>query len=231
MTSRPVDLRTLLGAVARGDAEGVRAELREGEIGDLLQLAGDGVHVVLDAGLDGGEELARTVIEGLRERDGLGDDVLAEDLESRLTGVAIAARRVAVNLDEVAYLLEGDPLEPGGFLDLHTGEVLPSFLTDPAEAGEDGYVDVEEEPDRWLPLERLGSRDGWRDMAAFAARQDDPLRELLEVAISGPGAFRRFRDVVDRHDLVDEWRAYADDRTTGRARAYLAEEGVRARPH
>ena len=112
-----------------------------------------------------------------------------------------------------------------------TGEVLPTFLTDPAEVGEDAYVDLEEDPERWLALDRLGSRDGWRDMAAFTAgERNAQVRGRLESAIQGKGAFRRFRDVLDEEGLVERWHAYADDRQIGRARQYLADLGLRVQP-
>jgi hypothetical protein len=68
---------------------------------------------------------------------------------------------------------------------------------DPMMVGEDAAIDVNEDPDRWLWFVRTGSRDGWRDMAAFAKRQrDGAFRERLERAIEGKGPFRRFRDVI-----------------------------------
>ncbi len=100
--------------------------------------------------------------------------------------------------------------------------------TDPMMVGEDAAIDVEAEPDRWLRFDRTGSRKGWRDMAAFAARQHDAaLRERLERAIEGKGAFRRFRDLVHDEDLAEQWYAFSTDRQMGRAREFLADEGVR----
>jgi Uncharacterised protein family (UPF0158) len=97
--------------------------------------------------------------------------------------------------------------------------------------GEDAYVDVEAEPDRWLFLERQGSRSGWQDMADFAATvRDESTRQVLIAALEGRGAFRRFRDAIDRAGLVDGWRTFSDDRRIGRAREHLAELGVRTRP-
>jgi hypothetical protein len=94
--------------------------------------------------------------------------------------------------------------------------------------GEDVAVDVDEDPGRWLRFDRTGSRDGWQDMAAFAARQhDSALRERLQQTIEGKGAFRRFRDLVHDQDLADSWQVFFTDRQLGRARAYLANEGIR----
>ncbi len=94
--------------------------------------------------------------------------------------------------------------------------------------GEDAAINVDENPDRWLHLDAAGSREGWRDMAAFAERQhDESLRARLERAIEGKGAFRRFRDLLHDEGLAEQWEVYASDRQIGRARELLAEEGIR----
>ena len=92
-----------------------------------------------------------------------------------------------VDLDMLGTILEGDmTISTGGYLDLRTGRVCDEGHTDPMLVGEDAAIDVEAEPDRWLRFECTGSRDGWRDMAAFAERQHDAaLRERLERAIEG----------------------------------------------
>ncbi|MFC9362540.1 hypothetical protein ACFTZB_38950, partial [Rhodococcus sp. NPDC057014] len=70
--------------------------------------------------------------------------------------------------------------------------------------------------------------EGWRDMAAFAQRQHDSgLRERLEWAIEGKGAFHRFRDLVHQEGLADQWYAFSTDRQLGRAREFLADQGIR----
>ncbi len=94
--------------------------------------------------------------------------------------------------------------------------------------GDDAAVDVEAEPDRLLRFDRTDSRDGWHDMAAFAERhQDAALRERLERAIEGKGAFGRFRDLVHQESLAGQWYAFSTDRQLGRAREFLADRGIR----
>ena len=109
-----------------------------------------------------------------------------------------------------------------------TGEAFSGDVTDPALVGEDAAIDVDAEPDRWISLERAGSRDRWEDMEAFALHQHDPaLRDRLARAIQGGGAFRRFRDIVDDEGLAEHWQNYSQDRQWGRARDALADAGVR----
>lgn len=204
---------------------GIRKALEGHDIGDVLQLAGTAVQMVLRAGR--GEVLAASVVSRLRMRGAPGDEELAADLLATLDGEQPQGRLLPVDLQEVAMLLEGDPTSGGGYVDLRIGEVVPHLLTDEAEVGEE--VDVEEEPGRWLHVPCEGSRAGWEDMRTYAARlPQSRLSEELLGAIEGRGAFRRFGDLVRRQGLLESWQAFSEDRQRGRARAFLAENGIRA---
>lgn len=51
------------------------------------------------------------------------------------------------------------------------------------------------------------------------------------VAITGKGAFRRFRDVIARWpELAQRWYAFSEDRALGRARVWLADNGYTPDP-
>lgn len=185
--------------------------------------------MALEQSREEAQSVALSVINRLTWRGGAGDEVLAEDLLAGLRREPLTGRVVPVDLDMLSTVLEGDlDLSTGGYVDLRTGEVYDDSATDPMMVGEDAAIDVEAEPDRWLRFDRTGPRDGWRDMAAFAERQHDAaLRERLERAIGGKGAFRRFRDLVHDEDLAEQWYAFSTDRQLGRARELLAAEGIR----
>ncbi|MGV9743391.1 hypothetical protein ACWDTG_00515 [Rhodococcus zopfii] len=53
------------------------------------------------------------------------------------------------------------------------------------------------------------------------------MRERLQRAIEGKGAFHRFRDPVHRERLAEPWYAFCADRRLGRAREFLADNGIR----
>ena len=126
---------------------------------------------------------------------------------------------------ELALLaLARGPESAGGRLDLTTGEVWPEF------AFEDTFEEEEEDaPDRWLHVLPKGSRRAYDDMVDFTAtRTDQRLRERLDHALDGRGAFRRFKDVLfDRPDDREDWFVFSEDRRRGRAREWLADEGYR----
>jgi Uncharacterised protein family (UPF0158) len=69
-------------------------------------------------------------------------------------------------------------------------------------------------------------------MQWFIDTLDDPdIVERLSIAISGRGAFRRFKDTVSAWpDLVARWFAFSEERQRGRARAWLTDHGFAATP-
>lgn len=225
-----LEMTELRAAIATRDADRFLAAVIGHDIDDALQQVGEGLPMLLEQRRQDAEPVVLSVHNRLTWRGGEGDRELAADLLAGLRREPPSGRVLPVDLDMLTMELEGEPgLETVGYLDLRTGEVISHHLLDPEFAEEDDLPDLEEDPERWLPVEPLGSRDGWRDMAAFSERQRDrQLRERLERAIEGKGAFRRFRDLIDEEDLVDQWRTFATDRQLGRARAFLAGEGLRA---
>lgn len=224
-----VDVREVGVAVRTGDPERFVAAVTGREIEDALQQVGAGIPMVLASGVSAAEPLALAVINGLRMRDGVGDRVLADDLLALLRKESPARDALPVDLDMLLMFMEGDPmLSTGGYVDRRTGDVIGDEMEDVMIDGEDGEFDPEDDPDRWLRVDRGGSRDGWEDMSAFAAKQRDAgLRARLEQAIEGKGAFRRFRDLVHAEGLAEQWDLYSTDRQWGRAREFLAEGGIR----
>ena len=224
-----LDLVALRASIAGSDPARFLAVVTGCDIDDALQQVGAGVPMVLQQRGDRAESVAVSVINRLTWRDGPGDRVLAEDLLACLRREPLGGTVVPVDLDMLGTEMEGDgSWSSGGYIDLRTGEVYGESATDAALVGEDVAIDVEEEPDQWLRFDSLGSRVGWLDMADFVQRQRDPgLRDRLERAIHGSGAFRRFRDLVHDEGLADQWDVFSTDRQLGRAREFLADRGIR----
>jgi Uncharacterised protein family (UPF0158)/Nucleotidyltransferase domain len=140
------------------------------------------------------------------ERD-KGDDVL--DLRK-------------VDLGDLATALEDHTHEHSWWLDPETGEVV--LWSD--------YFEEQDEPDpesRGLrPIEPIPSFEGYEDMRDFIERVRDPrARDLLERAIAGRGAFRRFKDtLLDFPELREAWFRFHDARLEWRAIHWLLDEGL-----
>jgi hypothetical protein len=132
----PDDARTELRvAVYLGDGAGVVGPmLGRAWPEDALQLIGDGLLVALRQNTEGAEELAGRCAGLLRARGWDGDAELADQLSARLgTAPARLLRPIPVDLEELSMLLEGDPVQGGGRIDLATGEVWPQAALDYAE--------------------------------------------------------------------------------------------------
>ena len=203
----------------------VRGRLTE----QVLQLAGDGLLDAIAQHVEGAVDLAAQCVAALRERYWDGDEELADQLQAALgRGATPLLRLLPVDLEELASLLEGDPLCGSGRIDLRSGACWPDNVDDGGDDGDEDDGDEDDE-DRWLHVACLGSREGYRDMELLIATVEDPaLVERLQTAITGKGAFRRFKDVLScwphelqRHHLL------SNERQRGRARAWLAAEGFR----
>lgn len=221
-------LARLRSLVYQADGRGLVALLAEEPWpADSLQLIGDGLLTAVSNGVGGAPEVARSCVHALGERGWEGDRELAMALEAALgDGPTPMLRPLPVDLEELAMILEGDPVHGGGRIDLRTGEVWPQPAIEYAmEAGE--IDEDDDDPDQWLWVHCLGSHPGYRDMVWFIDDLDDPaLADRLARAISGRGAFRRFKDrLSQRPELMTRWHAFANDRQRGRARSWLADEG------
>jgi hypothetical protein len=133
-------------------------------------------------------------------------------------------RRLPIDLAELCDAMEDGTPEHFWYLDLDTGNLLLSGIDDSGEAEKL----IESDPDRFEPVPAIGSDDAYRDMVDFIESvQDRHIAELLGVAISGKGAFRRFKDVLERFPKEREsWFHSRDAKLRSRALEWLAEIGV-----
>ena len=217
-------------AVNTSNGQALVAVLESGPWPDTLQWIGDGLVTALGQHVDGAAALARTCAVLLRERGWTGDDELADQLDGLTpAGATPLLRPLPVDLEELAGVLEGDPMDGDGRVDLRTGEVWSRPAIEYARESGEESEDESDDTDRWLRVRKLGSRSGYRDMQEFIGTVGDPGRaDRLAIAIEGRGAFRRFKDVLARWPgELDRYFAYSEERHRGRARSWLAEQGYR----
>jgi len=128
-----------------------------------------------------------------------------------------------INLDELCEAMEDSSYENEYFLDLETGEIL--FLSEYMDDEETEKLkgQIEEDFDRYERIPKAESREGYQDMVDFIATvKDEHLTELLEVAINGKGAFRRFKDVLLNYpEERERWFQFKDERMEERVLEWL----------
>lgn len=140
-------------------------------------------------------------------------------------------RRVPVNWDDLEMALTANPAEWSHYLDRRSGEVqmVPIDRLDDEGTWPSGdEIDAGLDAGHLIPIEPLGSSVEYGWMAEFAASVADArLRDRLEVALDGRGAFRRFKSTL-LDDLVERerWFAFRDARLRAAAREWLAEQGI-----
>ena len=124
-----------------------------------------------------------------------------------------------VDLADLALALEDHSDEHVWLLDAATGTVEARFRSPVAgtSAGADAVV-----------VEPLPAAIAYADMEDFAAHvRDVRARDLLERAIVGRGAFRRFKDtLIEMPDLRRAWFAFHDARSERRALEWLVEHDL-----
>jgi hypothetical protein len=193
----------------------------------LLQGAGSALLVALDRGNSGADPAVATLAQALTDRDWEGDVLLADLLTTTAARASTGRSRLGVELDDLADVLEAGV---GGMLDLRNGQAWSQEIIDAVGLDQIGRPD--EAPECWLEIGWGSTRDAWHDMSDFTdSMAGDPAFDTLAAAIDGRGAFKRFQAALDRHPrLRARWRVDSSERRTGRARAWLAQEGYDATP-
>ena len=122
------------------------------------------------------------------------------------------------------------------FLNRRTGEIYGATADQVAAAEEsdedaeildweaeviDRLQEVLDSPD-WLELPGRNSHEDYRIMERFChERCDGLLQEELFSAITGRGAFRRFKDALHRHGIQEGWYAFRRQELAAEAQAWL----------
>ncbi len=130
----------------------------------------------------------------------------------------------AIDLELLSEALEDHSGERRWYLDRRSGEVITDLddLARPDEE-EDAFAD-----DNRIWIDPIPGRESYGDLEDFVECVRDPrARELLERAIAGRGAFRRFKDtLLEFPKLRAGWFAFHDARMKRRALRWLADEHV-----
>ncbi len=132
-------------------------------------------------------------------------------------------RKLEIDWGELELAFDNSSYEMAYYLDLKTGKV-PVVTEDDRynlerpsddlqdwekQAAEQARAIDEGEGERYVSAPRQSSHEGYRVMERFIGTVASPrLRDLLEGAIEGRGAFRRFRGVLAEHP-EEEKRWYA----------------------
>jgi hypothetical protein len=137
------------------------------------------------------------------------------------------SRKLPIDWEELEFALTWHSDEGGHYLDLTTGEIVARTGHEDDEGSEE-EIDAGLAEGRLLAIEPLPSSVQYDWMSEFAGSvADAALRRLLEVALDGSGAFRRFKDVLaDSPAQRGRWFAFRGERLREAAREWLEENGI-----
>ena len=137
-------------------------------------------------------------------------------------------RALKIDLEDLCLAMENSSYDLDYYLDLETGEVI--FISDYMDDAnlEELKDRIDENPDRYEPIPKAESSEDYDDMVDFISTvEDEHLVELLEVAIDGKGAFRRFKDVLARYpEEKERWYHFKEERMKERAISWLNAIGI-----
>ena len=137
-------------------------------------------------------------------------------------------KTLKIDMDELCSAIDDNSYENVYYLDFETGEIM--FLSEYMDDEETRELkdQIEKDLDRYERIPKAESNEGYDDMVDFVATvKDEHLAELLEVAINGKGAFRRFKDVLFNYpDERERWFQFKDDRIEERALEWLGDIGM-----
>jgi hypothetical protein len=142
-----------------------------------------------------------------------------------------------ISLREIISALESVSDDNSSYLDPETGEIIVVTEEERAlvedESGEEipawqrelmPKIRAALEGDRWLELPDRFDIHEWSMMERFSRSQNmERIRSELLDAIHGAGAFRKFRNTIQRLGLEQSWYQFRDEALADIARSWLEE--------
>ena len=156
-------------------------------------------------------------------------------------------KKLKVDINELAFTMEiSDEFDNAIFFDTETGEVvsIPNELMSAVESDDDEALQdlpdwgkdlieiaeniVRDESGRYVDIPRKPSYEAYDLMVEFARSvTNSNLKEKLEIALDGKGAFRRFKNVIsDYPDEEMRWFAFKDKRMHEEVIEWLNDLGI-----
>jgi hypothetical protein len=156
-------------------------------------------------------------------------------------------KKLKVDIDEIAFIMEtSDEFDSVTLFDTETGEIvsIPNELMSAVESNDEEALQclpdrerdligtaesiVNDESGRYVDIPRKPSYEAYDLMVEFASSVTNKhLREKLEIALDGKGAFSRFKNVIsDYPEEEKKWFMFKDKRMREDVMEWLHELGI-----
>ena len=137
---------------------------------------------------------------------------------------------IKIDASELLDLLEEHSGFRTGYIDKQTGEILVTFEDYDESEQEEILERISNDWDRYLQIEPIGSREGFRIMERFVeSLPDGQNRNLLFKVLSWKKPFSNFKSALcDMGDLREQWFNFHDTALRKLAAEWLESEEVEA---
>ena len=127
-----------------------------------------------------------------------------------------------IDIKELGMVFEDNSAEVSYHFDRETGEIIPIMVNFGGEPEED-EEEIDDNPDRYVFIEPIDSRSGYRIMEDFVMDLPaGPAKELLERALSWKKPFSNFKSALHEFpELKDAWFKHHDARVEEIVRRWL----------
>ncbi len=144
-----------------------------------------------------------------------------------------------VRLDIIVQAMQLSGASEELYLNTRTGELIRHSETelDPAEPNGDVYLVMQEDisreiqdqvaSDDFIQLPEVFELDEYQLMEEFCLTlKDDQLSYVMCKDIQGKGAFKRFKEDLDKYSLTDQWYEFRDKALRESARLWCEQQGI-----
>lgn len=137
--------------------------------------------------------------------------------------------RGSVKLDELEdaldYVSSGDVIDCQAFLCLATGKI--HCYADEFSAWEEPLPEDVDDSEKYLPIPHKKELDlGKRLVMRFVAEAIPNELDEVEAIFRRRGAYRKFKDLLERHGALERWYAFESESTKEALRAWCSENDL-----
>ena len=117
-----------------------------------------------------------------------------------------------IDIQELAMALESNYGEMSCYFDRETGKVIPVMTNFGLDDPDEGQIEIDDNPERYIFIDPIDSRTGYHIMEDFVTDlPDGPAKELLDRALAWKKPFSNFKAALyEFPELKDQWFKHHD---------------------
>lgn len=127
------------------------------------------------------------------------------------------------------WVSSGPPFQDQAFIDLTTGAI--HWVPEDSPLDDDDTPDDLDDPDRYLEIPHRYDFDlGQRLALRFVSRELPDLYDEVDFLLRHRGGWRRFKDLLARRGVLEQWFAHESECTDRALREWCSDHGIEILP-